>query len=251
MSQLSPCVPKKLPLLAKAISFGAFLWPSSLFSETLGHRQKSLHVRNALSEKYFSNLEDCRTQDSLQGSDLCTAARAGADGDPDLRLGSEKCQPSALLAQQINQPLQLSLGGRRVWLCFLTIPTTIQSKKYLSDGDLVRRHTHTHTCEQLRAKLQQNNSNLYFLQLRYNKKGIGSLFLIPGTELRKPMEFPVSCLLYANEVAHGRQGMSGYPQDEDQLPEKSTTVIRVGAFIPTPQPPATRERVKADPSHFS
>lgn len=72
------------------------------------------------------------------------------------------------------------------------------------------------------------------MQLRYNKKGIGSLFLIPGTELLKPLEFPVSCLLYANEVAQGRQAGSGYPQDEDQLPEKSTTVIRVGTFIPTP-----------------
>ena len=62
-----------------------------------------------------------------------------------------------------------------------------------------------HICEQLQAKLQQNYSSLCFVQLRYNKKGIASLFLIPGTQLPKTMEFPVSCLLYANEVAPGRR----------------------------------------------
>lgn len=158
-----------------------------------------------MSGRCFSNLQDFGTWDSLQESDPAHCVRAWGNKDRDLRIGSEKWQPSAPLAQQINQSLQLSLGGRHVWLGFPTISTTIHSKKYLSYGDLVGRQTHI--CEQLREKLPQNNFNLYSVQLRYNKKGIDSLFLIPGTEPLKPMEFPASCLLYANEVAHGRRAV--------------------------------------------
>lgn len=63
------------------------------------------YMYNAMSVRCFSNLEDYRTQNSLLESDLHTVVRTGEEGDPDLRVKSEKCQPSALLAQQINQHL--------------------------------------------------------------------------------------------------------------------------------------------------
>lgn len=63
------------------------------------------YMYNAMSERCFSSLEDYRTQDSLLESEMHTVVRTGEKGDPDLRVKSEKCQPSALLAQQINQHL--------------------------------------------------------------------------------------------------------------------------------------------------
>lgn len=83
------------------------LWPSCgllpYFLKPLD-TDRNHYMYNALSERCFSNL-DHQTQDSLLESGLHTVVRTGEKGDPDLRVKSEKCQPSALLAQQINHHL--------------------------------------------------------------------------------------------------------------------------------------------------
>ena len=77
-------------------------------------------------------------------SDSAHCSKSRENKDSDLRVGSEKWQPSAP-AGLANKSEFTAKSGRQACLAGLSnSSTTIHSKKYLSYGDLVRRQKHTY-----------------------------------------------------------------------------------------------------------